>query len=468
MTPDAAVVAANAVASSSSTYPADPAALVAAATGVDVATALVDQGAVTALVACVSDPSTTTTTALRTLRNACACGDEAVAAALAGAGAAKAAAGVLQADNADAASPLAAAQLLANLALACDAGATAVWMDAVVTGALTRAAAVRPPRGAGAAARAARAAALATPAASTDTLLTTGLIPAILHGLALDAVGAHEDDGAATAAADAAALLGWACLERGRLADVVRCLNDNGRSAEHAVRLLGHWVADGVALSEGAAAHFSDLAAAVTPLIAPPQHDAGLLEASLHLARELAARDDVGRGVGDALVVSGAVGALLSRLDSLPPLRGGGGARDGGGDDNTSSSTHRFPLYPAERADAVAALAALLASRPAAAAALLAYPHGPALLLAQCVADPGSSFVREWGLYAIRNATAVSDGVRAALAALTPVRGVDTPELAAAGLRVELDEAKGTVTVVKTPTPPLAPARGGEEKEEGG
>ena len=74
--------------------------------------------------------------------------------------------------------------------------------------------------------------------------------------------------------------------------------------------------------------------------------------------------------------------------------------------------------------------------------------------------------MREWGLYAIRNATAVSDDVRAALAALTPVRGVDTPELAAAGLRVELDEAKGTVKVVKAA--PIAPAPGVEEGKQGG
>jgi len=254
------------------------------------------------------------------------------------------------------------------------------------------------------------------------------------------------------------------------------------------------------------AAFASALVAALAA--AGPSGPAGEYEAALHLVREVAARPDGGAGLvseggggGDAaaaLVSGGGVEALLASLRRLGPpavdrppaavaaplsntaaatpaaAASGAGAAPPG-TTTTAPAAARPALYPAEWADTAAALANLLHRRPAAAAAVVADPGGggPATILAQCQVERwgggggggggsgqaaasalpppglGPAFAREWALWAVRNLCEASPAAAAALDSLTPVAGVDTPELVAAGLRVEVDVGTGKVRTVK-------------------
>jgi ataxin-10 len=71
-------------------------------------------------------------------------------------------------------------------------------------------------------------------------------------------------------------------------------------------------------------------------------------------------------------------------------------------------------------------------------------------LLQSCALDASSPLAREWALWGVRNACEASADARAYVASLEASGVVSSPELARAGLAVELDRRTGKARVVKT------------------
>ncbi|KAF5743110.1 maternal effect embryo arrest 50 protein [Tripterygium wilfordii] len=61
------------------------------------------------------------------------------------------------------------------------------------------------------------------------------------------------------------------------------------------------------------------------------------------------------------------------------------------------------------------------------------------LMLQQCVANEENPFLREWGIWSVRNLLEGNDENKRVVAELEVLGTVDVPELAETGLRVEVD-----------------------------
>lgn len=64
---------------------------------------------------------------------------------------------------------------------------------------------------------------------------------------------------------------------------------------------------------------------------------------------------------------------------------------------------------------------------------------GILLMLQQCVADEDNPFLREWGIWSIRNILEGNEENKCIVAELELQKSVETPEIAGLGLRVEVD-----------------------------
>lgn len=62
------------------------------------------------------------------------------------------------------------------------------------------------------------------------------------------------------------------------------------------------------------------------------------------------------------------------------------------------------------------------------------------LMLQQCVTDEGNPFVREWGIWSVRNLLEGNAENQQMVADLELQGSVDVPELTGLGLKVEVDE----------------------------
>ncbi|OWM67013.1 ataxin-10 [Punica granatum] len=78
---------------------------------------------------------------------------------------------------------------------------------------------------------------------------------------------------------------------------------------------------------------------------------------------------------------------------------------------------------------------------------------GIPLLLQQCVTDEDNPFLREWGLWAIRNLLLDNPKNQQEVSDLKLEGSVDVPEVAELGLRVELDPRTGRPKLVNCPRP---------------
>lgn len=76
---------------------------------------------------------------------------------------------------------------------------------------------------------------------------------------------------------------------------------------------------------------------------------------------------------------------------------------------------------------------------------------GVELLLSQCSIDPASPMAKEWALLAVRNLTETCDTAHARIRSLTAQGVEQTEEMAAAGVRLEVDEASGKLKAVQEP-----------------
>ncbi|OMO89447.1 Armadillo-like helical [Corchorus olitorius] len=77
--------------------------------------------------------------------------------------------------------------------------------------------------------------------------------------------------------------------------------------------------------------------------------------------------------------------------------------------------------------------------------------NGILLLLQQCVSDDENPYLREWGIWCVRNLLEGNAENQEAVADLELQGSVDTPELARLGLRVEVDQNTGRAKLVNIP-----------------
>lgn len=70
------------------------------------------------------------------------------------------------------------------------------------------------------------------------------------------------------------------------------------------------------------------------------------------------------------------------------------------------------------------------------------------LLLQQCVTDGGNPYLREWGMWCMRNLLEGNSDNKQAVAELELQGSVDMPELSGLGLRVEVDQKTGRAKLV--------------------
>lgn len=66
--------------------------------------------------------------------------------------------------------------------------------------------------------------------------------------------------------------------------------------------------------------------------------------------------------------------------------------------------------------------------------------NGILLLLQQCVIDEDNPFLREWGIWAVRNLLEGNAENQRVVAELEVQGSVDVPEITGLGLRVEVDQ----------------------------
>ncbi|KAG7671075.1 hypothetical protein Ndes2526B_g01149 [Nannochloris sp. 'desiccata'] len=197
-----------------------------------------------------------------------------------------------------------------------------------------------------------------------------------------------------------------------------------------------------------------------------------LLQDTLHLIRDIAARDDDGQGLisstsatspspsrscllVDSLLASGLVTTLISMLKALGPITNP--RRNESSQiiaelapsltDQATLFTSQ-QLYQGYRSDILSVIANAAHKRPVVQAAVSAC-GGVELVLAQCQVDEQSPLAREWALWAVRNLCEGSEEARNAIQELKACAAVDSEELQKAGVKVTLDEKNGKLIVGK-------------------
>lgn len=203
-----------------------------------------------------------------------------------------------------------------------------------------------------------------------------------------------------------------------------------------------------------------------------------LLQNTLHLIRDIAARDDDGHGLTKSststksssspssssltpslvhsLLASGLVSTLLSMLKALGPI-----INPRRNEPLPQTAAETAPLltekakfftsqqpYQGYRSDILAAIANLAHKRPRVQAAVSAC-GGVELVLSQCQVDETSPLAREWALWAVRNLCEGSEDARTAIQELKACAALDSEELQKAGVKVTLDESTGKLIVGK-------------------
>uniref|UniRef100_A0A7S3VJ23 Ataxin-10 domain-containing protein n=1 Tax=Dunaliella tertiolecta TaxID=3047 RepID=A0A7S3VJ23_DUNTE len=107
------------------------------------------------------------------------------------------------------------------------------------------------------------------------------------------------------------------------------------------------------------------------------------------------------------------------------------------------------PPYLGYRGDLLAVLANAICNRPAVAEEVALEAGAVELVLGQCQLDDLSPLAREWGLWAVRNLCAGSMTAQERIKQLEPVEPVESPELRALGMRLEMDHKTGKLKVVR-------------------
>lgn len=151
----------------------------------------------------------------------------------------------------------------------------------------------------------------------------------------------------------------------------------------------------------------------------------------------------------DTLVSHGFIELLLSLLNDLEPpstIRRGMQHDDGSNSQRNSKSPKKCP-YKGFRRDIVAVLGNC-AFRWKPVQDKIREKNGILLLLQQCVIDEDNPYMREWGIFSIRNILEGNEENQRFVADLEMQGTVDVPEIAGHGLRVEADPVTHRVRLV--------------------
>lgn len=177
---------------------------------------------------------------------------------------------------------------------------------------------------------------------------------------------------------------------------------------------------------------------------------------SLTILRDICAQDGV-RGntedsndVVDALLSYGLIELLLYLLEALePPAIIRKGLKQCENQDGASCSFKPCP-YKGFRRDIVALIGNCVYRRKHAQDEIR-HRNGILLLLQQCVTDEDNPFLREWGIWSVRNMLEGNDENQKVVAELEIQGSADVPEITSLGLRVEVDQRTRRAKLVNIP-----------------
>lgn len=180
-----------------------------------------------------------------------------------------------------------------------------------------------------------------------------------------------------------------------------------------------------------------------------------VLKYSLTILKEICARDGQKSSnehgsvdVVDLLVSSGLLELLLCLLRDLePPAIIRKAIKQGENQDGAASYSPKHYPYRGFRRDLVAVIGNC-AYRRKHVQNEIRERNGILLLLQQCVTDEENQFLREWGIWCVRNLLEGNVENQRVVAELELQGSVDVPEIAGLGLRVEVDQKTGRAKLV--------------------
>lgn len=177
---------------------------------------------------------------------------------------------------------------------------------------------------------------------------------------------------------------------------------------------------------------------------------------SLTILRDICAQDSVNgkrenaEDVVDVLLSYGLVEFLLSLLGDLePPTIIRKGIKRFENQDGASCSSKPCP-YKGFRRDIVGLIGNCIYRRKHAQDEIR-HRNGILLLLQQCVTDEDNPFLREWGIWSVRNMLEGNEENQRIVTELELQGSADVPEIAALGLRVEVDQRTRRAKLVNVP-----------------
>ncbi|KAJ7951048.1 Ataxin-10 [Quillaja saponaria] len=178
---------------------------------------------------------------------------------------------------------------------------------------------------------------------------------------------------------------------------------------------------------------------------------------SLSLLRDICAQDSTGGSTGDQkdsvemLLSLGLIELLLSLLVELePPSTIRKAIKQGENREGASSSSSKRCPYKGFRRDIVSVIGNC-AYRRKQVQDKIRQKNGILLLLQQCVIDYDNPFLREWGIWSVRNILEGNEENQRVVAELELQGSVDVPEIASLGLRVEVDQKTQRAKLVNVP-----------------
>lgn len=181
---------------------------------------------------------------------------------------------------------------------------------------------------------------------------------------------------------------------------------------------------------------------------------------SISILRDICAQDDVEKGgnkgdaedVVDELLSHGFIDLLLSLLHDLePPAIIRKAIKQSENRDQAEASRLWKPcVYKGFRRDIVALVGNCVYRRKHAQDEIRE-KNGIMILLQQCVTDEDNPFLREWGIWSVRNMLEGNEENQRAVAELEVQGSVDMPEISSLGLKVEVDQKTRRAKLVNVP-----------------
>lgn len=181
---------------------------------------------------------------------------------------------------------------------------------------------------------------------------------------------------------------------------------------------------------------------------------------SLNLLRDICAQDsarDSSKGDADAedvvgaLLSHGLIESLLSLLRDLePPAIIRKAFKQSENQNSAAASSSKPCPYKGFRRDMVALIGNCVYRRKHAQDEIRK-KNGILLLLQQCVTDEDNPFLREWGIWSVRNMLEGNEENQRVVSELEIQGSFDVPEISALGLRVEVDQKTRRAKLINVP-----------------